>query len=52
LPDSNVEAKNDVPESILKIYEYFGGNAVHKIDKEGRGIYIERLVREISDDLS
>ncbi|CAB5129865.1 unnamed protein product [Rhizophagus irregularis] len=25
-----------------KIYGYFGGNSVHKTDKEGRGIYIER----------
>ncbi|GES75828.1 phosphatidylinositol/phosphatidylcholine transfer protein SFH2 isoform X1 [Rhizophagus clarus] len=43
VPDINVEASNGVPENILRIYEYFGGNAVHKTDKEGRGIYIERL---------
>lgn len=43
VPDINVEAGNGVPENILRIYEYFGGNSVHKTDKEGRGIYIERV---------
>ncbi|CAB4435427.1 unnamed protein product [Rhizophagus irregularis] len=32
----DLEAGNGVPENILRIYEYFGGNSVHKTDKEGR----------------
>ncbi|CAG8489064.1 86_t:CDS:2 [Paraglomus occultum] len=42
LPDSNVEAVDEIPAYLPKIYKYFGGNCLHKTDKEGRAIYIER----------
>ncbi|CAJ0871939.1 12446_t:CDS:2 [Entrophospora sp. SA101] len=42
--DTNVEIVKGVPDYLPRIYKYFGGNAIHKIDKDGRSVYIERLV--------
>ncbi|CAJ0632618.1 1391_t:CDS:2 [Entrophospora sp. SA101] len=41
--DTNVEIVKGVPDYLPRIYKYFGGNAIHKIDKDGRSVYIERL---------
>ncbi|KAG9285867.1 hypothetical protein G9A89_013292 [Geosiphon pyriformis] len=43
LPDANVEGVEGVPDFILLIYNYFGGHALHKTDKYGQALFIERL---------
>jgi hypothetical protein len=44
IPDSNLEALAGVSESVLRINKYMGGACLHKTDREGCPIYIERLV--------
>ncbi|RHZ52094.1 hypothetical protein Glove_465g63 [Diversispora epigaea] len=43
LPDWNLTVIEGVPDYVPRILNCFGGNAVHKTDKDGRGVYIERL---------
>jgi hypothetical protein len=43
VPDSNLEPIEGVSESVLRINKYMGGACLHKVDKEGCPIYIERL---------
>lgn len=44
IEDSNLEAKPGISESVLRINRYMGGTCLHKKDKEGCPVYIERLV--------
>lgn len=44
IPDSNLEPLPGVSESVLRINKYMGGACLHKVDREGCPIYIERLV--------
>ena len=44
IPDSNLESLPGVSESVLRINKYMGGACLHKVDREGCPIYIERLV--------
>ena len=46
LPDQNLTAEDGVSESVLRIYRHMGGSALHKVDKDGCPIYIERLVKK------
>lgn len=48
IPDSNLEALPGVSESVLRINKYMGGTCLHKTDREGCPVYIERLVTLIS----
>ncbi|CAO3611524.1 unnamed protein product [Mucor fragilis] len=43
IPDSNLEPLAGVSESVLRINKYMGGACLHKVDREGCPIYIERL---------
>ncbi|KAF9408161.1 hypothetical protein BGZ94_002427 [Podila epigama] len=44
VPDANIEAgQPNVSESAVRLQNYFGGSALHKWDKQGRPIYIERM---------
>ncbi|RCH98276.1 S14 cytosolic factor [Rhizopus azygosporus] len=43
IPDSNLEALPGVSESVLRINKYMGGTCLHKTDREGCPVYIERL---------
>ncbi|KAI8882242.1 CRAL/TRIO domain-containing protein [Backusella circina FSU 941] len=43
IPDSNLEAVPGVSESVLRINQSMGGACLHKVDREGCPIYIERL---------
>lgn len=44
IPDSNLEPLAGVSESVLRVNKYMGGACLHKTDREGCPIYIERLV--------
>ncbi|KAI9280061.1 CRAL-TRIO domain-containing protein [Sporodiniella umbellata] len=43
IEDSNLEPKPGISESVLRINRYMGGACLHKTDKEGCPVYIERL---------
>ncbi|KAI8342911.1 CRAL-TRIO domain-containing protein [Chlamydoabsidia padenii] len=43
IPDQNLVAQPGVSESVLRVYKYMGGSCLHKVDKDGCPIYIERL---------
>ncbi|KAF9365930.1 cytosolic factor, phosphatidylinositol/phosphatidylcholine transfer protein [Mortierella sp. NVP85] len=44
VPDANIEAgQPNVPEHAVRLQKYMGGSCLHKWDKEGRPIYIERM---------
>ncbi|KAG0240321.1 hypothetical protein BGW41_007034 [Actinomortierella wolfii] len=44
VPDANIEAgQPNVPEHAIRLQKYMGGSALHKWDKAGRPIYIERM---------
>ncbi|KAF9954402.1 cytosolic factor, phosphatidylinositol/phosphatidylcholine transfer protein [Modicella reniformis] len=44
VPDANIEAgQPNVPEHTVRLQKYMGGSCLHKWDKEGRPIYIERM---------
>lgn len=45
VPDANIEAgQPNVPEHAVRLQKYMGGSSLHKWDKAGRPIYIERMV--------
>lgn len=44
IPDGNLTSDPGVSESVLRIYRWMGGSCLHKTDKDGCPIYIERLV--------
>jgi hypothetical protein len=46
IPDSNLESVPGVSEAVLRINKYMGGTCLHKIDREGCPVYIERLVND------
>ncbi|KAI8991483.1 CRAL-TRIO domain-containing protein [Mycotypha africana] len=43
IPDSNLEAQPGISEAVLRINKYMGGACLHKTDREGCPVYIERL---------
>ncbi|KAI7899977.1 CRAL-TRIO domain-containing protein [Cokeromyces recurvatus] len=43
IPDSNLEPLPGISESVLRINKYMGGACLHKTDREGCPVYIERL---------
>ncbi|KAF9580763.1 cytosolic factor, phosphatidylinositol/phosphatidylcholine transfer protein [Lunasporangiospora selenospora] len=44
VPDANIEAgQPNVPEHAVRLQKYMGGSCLHKWDKAGRPIYIERM---------
>ncbi|KAF9302548.1 hypothetical protein BGZ74_005199 [Mortierella antarctica] len=44
VPDANIEADHpNVPEHAMRLQNYMGGSCLHKWDKAGRPIYIERM---------
>ncbi|ORZ02235.1 CRAL-TRIO domain-containing protein [Syncephalastrum racemosum] len=43
LPDGNLENEAGISESVLRVYRWMGGSCLHKTDKDGCPIYIERL---------
>ncbi|KAF9322344.1 hypothetical protein BG000_002675 [Podila horticola] len=44
VPDANIEASHpNVPEHAVRLQNYMGGSCLHKWDKAGRPIYIERM---------
>ncbi|KAG0248079.1 hypothetical protein BG011_000552 [Mortierella polycephala] len=44
VPDANIEADQpNVPEHAVRLQKYMGGSCLHKWDKAGRPIYIERM---------
>ncbi|KAF9161508.1 hypothetical protein BGX21_002041, partial [Mortierella sp. AD011] len=44
VPDANIESgQPNVPEHAVRLQKYLGGSCLHKWDKEGRPIYIERM---------
>ncbi|KAG0321370.1 hypothetical protein BGZ99_003952 [Dissophora globulifera] len=44
VPDANIEANQpNVPEHAVRLQKYMGGSCLHKWDKCGRPIYIERM---------
>ncbi|KAF8931447.1 cytosolic factor, phosphatidylinositol/phosphatidylcholine transfer protein [Dissophora ornata] len=44
VPDANIESgQPNVPEHAVRLQKYMGGSALHKWDKAGRPIYIERM---------
>jgi hypothetical protein len=45
IPDQNVKAGPGTSETVIRLHEYLGGSCLHKTDKEGCPIYIERAVR-------
>lgn len=48
VPDANVEPNHpNVPEHAVRLQKYFGGSCLHKWDKDGRPIYIERMVNTV-----
>lgn len=45
VPDANIESgQPNVPEHAVRLQKYMGGSCLHKWDKAGRPIYIERMV--------
>ncbi|KAG2205948.1 hypothetical protein INT47_005266 [Mucor saturninus] len=52
IPDSNLEALPGVSESVLRINKYMGGACLHKTDREGCPIYIERLGYHKAKDIA
>ncbi|KAI8060240.1 CRAL-TRIO domain-containing protein [Gongronella butleri] len=51
LPDQNLTAEDGISESVLRIYRHMGGSALHKVDKDGCPIYIERLGKHQAKEL-
>lgn len=45
IPDQNVKAEPGISETVIRLNDYLGGSCLHKTDKEGCPIYIERAVR-------
>jgi hypothetical protein len=45
IPDQNIRAGPGISETVIRVNEYLGGSSLHKTDKEGCPIYIERAVR-------
>ncbi|KAI8364117.1 CRAL-TRIO domain-containing protein [Blakeslea trispora] len=43
VPDSNLESLPGLSESVIRVNNYMGGSCLHKVDREGCPIYIERL---------
>ncbi|KAI7832443.1 CRAL-TRIO domain-containing protein [Gamsiella multidivaricata] len=44
VPDANIEPNQpNVPEHAVRLQKYMGGSCLHKWDKAGRPIYIERM---------
>ncbi|KAF9946309.1 cytosolic factor, phosphatidylinositol/phosphatidylcholine transfer protein [Mortierella alpina] len=44
VPDANIESgQPNVPEHAVRLQKYMGGSCLHKWDKAGRPIYIERM---------
>ncbi|RUS33414.1 CRAL-TRIO domain-containing protein [Jimgerdemannia flammicorona] len=43
MPDSNLETVPGISEYVLRIAKYMGGSCLHKVDREGCPLYIERL---------
>ncbi|KAI9277730.1 CRAL-TRIO domain-containing protein [Umbelopsis sp. AD052] len=43
IEDANLTAAPGLSESVLRIASYMGGSCLHKTDKEGCPVYIERL---------
>ncbi|KAG0056312.1 cytosolic factor, phosphatidylinositol/phosphatidylcholine transfer protein [Gryganskiella cystojenkinii] len=44
VPDANIEAgQPNVPEHAVRLQKYMGGSCLHKWDRAGRPIYIERM---------
>ncbi|KAI9484213.1 MAG: CRAL-TRIO domain-containing protein [Benjaminiella poitrasii] len=52
IPDRNLESLPGVSESVLRINRYMGGACLHKTDREGCPIYIERLGYHKAKDLA
>ena len=50
VPDSNLESLPGLSESVIRVNTYMGGSCLHKVDREGCPIYIERLVSNIRSD--
>lgn len=44
MPDSNFEAAPGISDYVFRVCRYMGGSCLHKVDKEGCPVYIERLV--------
>jgi hypothetical protein len=51
LEDANLTSAPGLSESVLRIASYMGGSCLHKTDKDGCPVYIERLVCNRSIDI-
>ncbi|CDH50451.1 sec14 cytosolic [Lichtheimia corymbifera JMRC:FSU:9682] len=52
IPDGNLTSDAGVSESVLRIYRWMGGSCLHKTDKDGCPIYIERLGYHAAKELA